>query len=232
MVHIYAAMLGSLVGESEGNVRRALKTVEAIAQRKRFSDRGSTGAAQALNKVPGKIVDELRRQYPEQKWTVDSLVPEEILAKFRDITNSANSERLQPQQTPVADIPSASITKASEAIQQASYKLTAADKETISGAIAVQNEQSKILGASTGVTGALLFMESLIGAKGTVLDAFAEQSMLEVDNQITEIDQSLINLAEEASTRLGESIRKKEQLKTRLNLLRERVSSMGTQIRF
>lgn len=105
-------------------------------------------------------------------------------------------------------IPEATITKADEAIQQASYKLTAADKETISGTIAVQNEQSKILGASTGVTGALLFMESLIGAKGTVLDAFAEQSMLEVDNQITEIDQSLINLAEEASTRLGESIRK------------------------
>lgn len=185
--------------------------------------------AQALNKVPGKVVDELRRQYPEQKWTVDSLVPEEILARFQDITNS---ERLQPQQSPVADIPEATITKADEAIQQASYKLTAADKETISGAIAVQNEQSKILGASTGVTGALLFMESLIGAKGTVLDAFAEQSMLEVDNQITEIDQSLINLAEEASTRLGESIRKKEQLKVRLNSLRERVSSMGTQIRF
>ncbi|MHC5729021.1 MAG: hypothetical protein ACYTXY_33875, partial [Nostoc sp.] len=148
--------------------------------------------AQALNKVPGKIVDELRRQYPEQKWTVDSQVPDEILARFQDITNS---ERLQPQQSPIADIPEATITKADEAIQQASYKLTAADKETISGAIAVQNEQSKILGASTGVTGALLFMESLIGAKGTVLDAFAEQSMLEVDNQITEIDQSLINLA-------------------------------------
>lgn len=41
--------------------------------------------AQALNKVPGKVVDELRRQYAEQKWTVDSQVPDEILARFRDI---------------------------------------------------------------------------------------------------------------------------------------------------
>jgi hypothetical protein len=70
----------------------------------------------------------MRRQYPKQKWTVDSQVPDEILARFRDITNS---ERLQPQQSPIADVPEATITKADEAIQQASYKLTAADKETI-----------------------------------------------------------------------------------------------------
>ncbi|MBW4565194.1 MAG: hypothetical protein KME32_29695 [Mojavia pulchra JT2-VF2] len=179
--------------------------------------------AESIGMKPGKLVDEFRKNFPGQAWTVNSLMPEEFL---KPNTNH------NPQQTPVAGMEEAAITKASEAIQQASYKLTAADKQTISGAIAVQNEQSKILGASTGVTGALLFMESLIAAKGTVLDAFAEQSMLEVDNQIAEIDQSLINLAEEASTRLGESIRKKEQLKVRLNSLRERVSSMGTQIQF
>ncbi|MCC5616619.1 hypothetical protein LC605_16375 [Nostoc sp. CHAB 5836] len=181
--------------------------------------------AEAKGIKPGKLVDEFRKNFPGETWTINSSLPEEFLKA--DPTNIHTA-----QQSPVADMGEAAITKASEAIQQASYKLTAADKETISGAIAVQNEQSKILGASTGVTGALLFMESLIGAKGTVLDAFAEQSMLEVDNQISEIDQSLINLAEEASTRLGESIRKKEQLKVRLNSLRERVSSMGTQIRF
>lgn len=183
--------------------------------------------AESIGIKPGKLVDEFRKNFPGQTWTMNSSLPDEFLA-----AHSKVKQDQQQRAQPFNGMGEATITKADEAIQQASYKLTAADKQTISGAIAVQNEQSKILGASTGVTGALLFMESLIAAKGTVLDAFAEQSLLEVDNQIAEIDQSLINLAEEASTRLGESIRKKEQLKQRLNLLRERVSSMGTQIRF
>ncbi|BAY65612.1 hypothetical protein NIES22_57190 [Calothrix brevissima NIES-22] len=181
--------------------------------------------AESIGIKPGKLVDEFRKNFPGETWTINSQLPEEFLAAHSKIKQDQ-----KPDSQPFNGMGEATITKADEAIQQASYKLTAADKQTISGAIAVQNEQSKILGASTGVTGALLFMESLIAAKGTVLDAFAEQSLLEVDNQIAEIDQSLINLAEEASTRLGESIRKKQQLKQRLNLLRERVSSMGTNV--
>ncbi|BAZ02943.1 hypothetical protein NIES37_69560 (plasmid) [Tolypothrix tenuis PCC 7101] len=185
--------------------------------------------AESIGIKPGKLVDEFRKNFPGQTWTINSQLPEEFLAAHSKVKQDQHQQQATQ---PFNGMGEATITKADEAIQQASYKLTAADKQTISGAIAVQNEQSKILGASTGVTGALLFMESLIAAKGTVLDAFAEQSLLEVDNQIAEIDQSLINLAEEASTRLGESIRNKEQLKQRLNSLRHRVSSMGTQIQF
>ncbi|MBE9037002.1 hypothetical protein IQ246_18215 [aff. Roholtiella sp. LEGE 12411] len=180
--------------------------------------------AQALNKVPGKIVDELRRQYPRENWTVESQVPEEILAKFQDITNRTS----QTQQPPIAPIAEATIIKSDEAIQQVSHKLTAADREIASELLNVQNELYTALGTATGITSALTFMNSCTGARGDVLDAYTEQTISLVDEQLAGIDQSIYGFAEEATKRLGETIRKKQRLQLRLKTLKERAILIGT----
>ncbi|BBD63345.1 hypothetical protein NIES2109_61950 (plasmid) [Nostoc sp. HK-01] len=184
--------------------------------------------AQSKGIEPGLLLTELKKKYPGQKLSTTSELPKEFAEAAQKLEQNIAEQSQQPSQPqkPVERMDSSAIVNADQAIQEASFKLVEADKATLAQAIAVQDGQSEVLGEASGIKGGLRFMQSHIRGKQMVLNSFAEEAMAEIHQQLAEIDNSLIGLANEASEVLGKSVRTGQQTEQIMLKLRQRVASM------
>ena len=178
--------------------------------------------AEARNLVPGKVVDEFRKNFPGQKWSVDSELPPEFLAQSQQY-EEVDSHR----QEPIGVVNEAPITKVDEAFNAAAYKLTEAERATQDKAIEVREAQSELIGEAVGAKDALTFVRCYIRGKQAILDEFTKQTIQSTDTLLDSIDTEVFKLAEEAAEALGKSIRQKELTTQKLKELRSRVAGLS-----
>ncbi|MBD2505327.1 hypothetical protein [Anabaena azotica] len=180
---------------------------------------------------PGKLVDEFRKKYPGQGWTVHSELPSEFVQTAQNFEEQVTNQSQQTQSAPAAGMGEGQITKADEALEQASYKLSQADQATLAEAAETQMLQSDVLGTAYGVQAGLKFTSSFVKGRASVLEVITEENLNHTEECLSSVDDSMLELANQSTEILGNSIRLREKTKAKRQQLLERVNRLTSRIK-
>lgn len=175
---------------------------------------------------PGLLLTKLKSEYPGRKLTASSELPIEFAEAAQKL-----EERQPTPQPPTSGMGEGQITKADEALQQASYKLSQADQATLAEAAETQMLQSDVLGTAYGVQAGLKFTSSFVQGRASVLEAITEENLSHTEECLGLVDDSMLELANQSTEILGNAVKSREKTKAKKQQLLERVNRLTTRIR-
>lgn len=187
--------------------------------------------AQSKGIEAGILLTELKKKYPGQKLTMASQLPDEFAKAAQNFEEGVTNPSQQAQSAPDLGMRESQITKADEALEQASYKLSQADQATLAEAAETQMLQSDVLGTAYGVQAGLKFTSSFVEGRAKVLEAITEENLNHTEECLSLVDNSMLELANQSSEILGNSIRLREKTKAKRKQLLERVNRLTSRIK-